>query len=703
MIENSLLVDKPARKTADDRLHRAPFAKLIAEAIANAPKEDARVFAINGAYGTGKSTVAHFVEEYVGHRANVVWFEPWMIGSPDALAREFFLTLGRAALGSGAENSGNARRELFYRYAAQVLDVTSTTAEAISSLGVPFAGLVKNAADKTKPLVNAAAEGLKTLSNQPSLRESRDRIAKALLGLEKPTLMIVDDIDRLDDDEIQTLFRIVKACADLPNVRYLLLFDRRQVEKALGSRSRDGAIFLEKIVSAVFDLPQVTRDDRESLLNEAIRSLIKEDLDSDASKRIGLVYENVLLPGLPTVRAVKRYFSAAAALLPGLCEQGVLQVDPGDFFALEYIRQREPEYYGALLAEEDPLPGGRYSRMFIERKEEDGPLTRALPDDETRRRLLEAARDVLKSETQTRRREVFGGGETGHYRARRFASSLWKPNYFGFSATRTPLTDKEWNSLVSAVREEEARSEVFAFDVLDDLERRDSLVRAIVFRISGLDDHALEAMLRSVFRWGEAHTSDDPTDYSEFNQWWRAASDIGSATLYELSLRGGTERAVEAFRKAGANTSGVVVPAVLIGFAQLGLRSGSGLYGWLDHESLQVLVTEYKERLAQIFRSGAVWQVPDSEPLVATWAFLMGQEAFDEWRLSLASDPKALTGYLERVISNYQRLGHEQSFAVTKEDPLLPAIAALPDEDLSERGRWAKKAYLKYGNYQASA
>jgi predicted KAP-like P-loop ATPase len=79
--------------------------------------------------------------------------------------------------------------------------------------------------------------------------------------------VIIDDIDRLSPEEAMAIFRMVKSVGHLPNITYLLVFDRELAEAAVKSKyPSEGPHFLEKIVQASFDVPAPNQTD----LNGAI-------------------------------------------------------------------------------------------------------------------------------------------------------------------------------------------------------------------------------------------------------------------------------------------------------------------------------------------------------------------------------------------------------------------------------------------------
>jgi predicted KAP-like P-loop ATPase len=61
-------------------------------------------------------------------------------------------------------------------------------------------------------------------------------ISKALSDQQKRFLIVIDDIDRLSPEEALLIFRLVKSVGRLPNVIYLLVYDRDLAESVIADR-----------------------------------------------------------------------------------------------------------------------------------------------------------------------------------------------------------------------------------------------------------------------------------------------------------------------------------------------------------------------------------------------------------------------------------------------------------------------------------
>jgi predicted KAP-like P-loop ATPase len=108
----------------------------------------------------------------------------------------------------------------------------------------------------------------------------RRRLVDVLAEADKRIVVLVDDIDRLDKHESHTLFRLIKACADFPNVCYVLAFDDAAVAKALAERygagdELAGRAFLEKIIQISLKLPLAAKEDLRSLCFDQVDSALR--------------------------------------------------------------------------------------------------------------------------------------------------------------------------------------------------------------------------------------------------------------------------------------------------------------------------------------------------------------------------------------------------------------------------------------------
>ena len=145
-----------------------------------------------------------------------------------------------------------------------------------------------------------------------TLENLKSSLIADLRLLQKPLLVIIDDIDRLTQEETRVVFQLVKANADFPNIVYLLLFQRDIVERRLTDETQEGRDYLEKIVQVPFDIPRIEQVRLEKILFASLDHILEEDqkiLKRFDQNRWGNLFYGGLRPFFKTLRNVYRYSS----------------------------------------------------------------------------------------------------------------------------------------------------------------------------------------------------------------------------------------------------------------------------------------------------------------------------------------------------------------------------------------------------------
>ncbi|MFT3686408.1 MAG: P-loop NTPase fold protein [Phycisphaerales bacterium] len=336
--------DSPKTAERQDEYDRSPFANGLARCIAALPAGECFIVGVHGPWGDGKTTTLRFVEAALKQRygLSVQWFNPWRIGGGDELLFEFFHTLaaaGKAALQSRPE---------------QVVAAIAKYARVLSPLGAASA----LAANAIAPGAGAAVDGAKVvdgaaqwaeLFSHPPLEKQRERLIAALKKSGKPLVVFVDDIDRLTADECADVFRLIKACADFPNVVYVLAFDRDHVAEVLGSHlttggKDNGNRFLEKIVQVSLSLPAASQKSLERVCRRRVHLLLKSHkvkLSAEDAERWDRAMSHGIVPALRTPRHIQQYVNALSFAVPLLAREA----NPVDVLVVEALRIFFPTIY----------------------------------------------------------------------------------------------------------------------------------------------------------------------------------------------------------------------------------------------------------------------------------------------------------------------------------------------------------------------
>lgn len=272
--------ERPIGKASQDRLERSEFVDRLIDALVNrtSRRSSGVVVGITGPWGSGKSSVLNLLHlrlKQTYPNSLVLRFDPWLVAGRDDLIGQFLTELLAAIRQRMREDQGDWRD-----LAQAILEY----AEALTPL-----------AKVANPTLGEVAAGLwsslrRGLARQSGLVEVRERVRTALERVRAPVVILIDELDRVEDEEVRTVAQLVRAVADFPRISYVLAYDHHRVVQALGmspglsrrDRQERGHAYLEKIVQLAIPLPITFDDELRSLLLSELEPLIPEGLITSA-------------------------------------------------------------------------------------------------------------------------------------------------------------------------------------------------------------------------------------------------------------------------------------------------------------------------------------------------------------------------------------------------------------------------------------
>jgi Cdc6-like AAA superfamily ATPase len=315
---------------AGDLLNRGHIALRWANIIADVEPGSSIVFAINGPWGSGKTSILAMIEEHLARAGRqVLRFNPWLFSGTDQLMGNFFGELSAQLDVSDAKSLKIASS--MRRYGALFASL-----KIVPLIGTSLAG----AAEATSALGKYMEE-----RHSRSIEDYRRDLEDALRELDTPITVFLDDIDRLTGIEIREILRMVRLTASLPNLVYVLAFDRHRVELALSEDGVSGRAYLEKIVQVSFDVPLPENESLRAILFAALDELISGGEKVRFTSALWPdVFIEIIEPLISNIRDVRRFIAPLRSTL------GVLgdQVELVDVLALEAVRIFMPDSFAAL-------------------------------------------------------------------------------------------------------------------------------------------------------------------------------------------------------------------------------------------------------------------------------------------------------------------------------------------------------------------
>ncbi|MCJ7481578.1 MAG: KAP family NTPase [Thermodesulfovibrionales bacterium] len=321
--------DNPIQCLEDDTLGRAAFAQSFTQQILSLDATQGIVVGVLGAWGSGKTSFVNLARnEFEQIGVPILDFNPWMFSGAEQLIISFFVELSaQLKIRKGLDDIG----------------------KDLEKYGETFSGIV------WIPLVGPWIERLSSASKilgklfkrrKKGIGDKRKTIEKSLRKLDKPIVVVLDDIDRLSSSEIRDVFKLVRLTASFPNIIYIVAFDRVRVERALEELGVPGRDYLEKILQVAADLPAIPSHILDQLIISAVDGALSNiEKTGHFDKQVWPdVFMEIIRPLIRNMRDVRRYAAAVYGTVYALKGQIALV----DVLALEAIRLFLPDVFGQL-------------------------------------------------------------------------------------------------------------------------------------------------------------------------------------------------------------------------------------------------------------------------------------------------------------------------------------------------------------------
>jgi predicted KAP-like P-loop ATPase len=325
LMNTQMLADKPISEQQQDRFQRYEFSKRIASIVASPKVDQSLVVGLYGKWGEGKTTVMNFIEQELPAETVRVKFNPWLFSDEQHLIKSFFSGM--------CEAIGAADKTLLEKFGNLLSDYGSGI-----GLLTQFAGI--------------GGDGLKGLGDKlknTSTQKMKQRIDDLIVDSGKNIVVFVDDIDRLDVNEVQYVFKLVKLVADFPRTCYVLSFDDEMVAAALapkygGERKIAGYNFLEKIIQIPLKIPKAGRAALSKFTLDLVNKVLDDtgvDLEKTQASYFLDIFNSAFLPYIDNPRLSVRYANTLSFSVPLL--QGEANIS--DVMIVEGLKIFYPELY----------------------------------------------------------------------------------------------------------------------------------------------------------------------------------------------------------------------------------------------------------------------------------------------------------------------------------------------------------------------
>lgn len=318
--------DIPIDNLSKDKLEYNNYAKAIADKLKYSWFETSFAVGINGKWGIGKTSFLALLKSNMKTVDNIVEleFNPWRSNTPDAIVNDFFIAFSKKL---SPYHSGVSR--LISIYMQKMSDVS------------------KNSLLQSLSFISNFAHNSKTIG------DLHQDINDALKVIDKKVVVYIDDVDRLDYDEVLEVLRLIRNTANFRNTTFVVAYDRDYLASAIKSRIDCNAPqYIEKIFQLEITLPYFNKKKLREKLAENLKDFVGEtDLEwISGNSTVRFAYKKWFPEEwLYSMRDVTRLSNSIVLNYCKVKEEVVFE----EFFKLELLHMKFPSVYELLYRETD--------------------------------------------------------------------------------------------------------------------------------------------------------------------------------------------------------------------------------------------------------------------------------------------------------------------------------------------------------------
>ena len=247
--------DTPIENSNDECLGLGEYAGALSDFIVQC--EMPMTIAIQGDWGSGKTSMIHMITHQLPTTAPWVYINTWQFAQFDRQADIAISVLSEFIDGLGGSNNeaGSTAKKIlsvFSKHAGKV-------AAVVDAIGAPGSGVVEGLG---KMAQNALGEG----NDTQKIKELKSKI-KALVDAKLETksvdrvVVFIDDLDRLAPEKAVEVLEAIKLFLDFSGCVFVLAIDYQVVVKGVAQKyggsvdAQKGKDFFDKMIQLPFNMP----------------------------------------------------------------------------------------------------------------------------------------------------------------------------------------------------------------------------------------------------------------------------------------------------------------------------------------------------------------------------------------------------------------------------------------------------------------
>lgn len=340
-------ISNPQQDLFNFKFYAEKIQKLIQ---LNSSNPEPITIGIYGKWGEGKTSFLNLIEDKIDHFEKEeedkeylkFHFNPWRYSSEEEMLFDFFDALSKkfyVQKNTNLQEVGNWISK--YSKYLKAVKISAT-------VGLPKIFNSKVSFDISE-IFQALGEDLK--GDELTLDLLKNKVNETIKTANFKVVVFIDDLDRLDKEEIYTILKLIKLNANFSNFIFIVNIDSDHVAKAIkhryGDDIEDGHFFLEKIINIPIHLPKIEDADLKEFFRKKIEqvkvnlTLSNTEKAKEMFKEIDMEFSSDLFSSpREIIRVLNSFFLGAFAIGD--------EVNLRDLFWIEYLKIKNGDCYSFI-------------------------------------------------------------------------------------------------------------------------------------------------------------------------------------------------------------------------------------------------------------------------------------------------------------------------------------------------------------------
>lgn len=361
--KSTFIEDNPvsAKELKEDNTYNHLISKIAPALFKDIYKSSFSIGVI-GPWGTGKSSFLKAVEYTVCKASEKELKENYDVDhKPDTIFIEFSPFLN------------HNEKQVIHEFFTQLSNELSERSGRLSNLITVYSEKLANLKGK-----NPWFSLFKLARNSREIRSAQelyDQIEACIRELDIKIIVAVDDLDRLNAQEILQVLKLIRNTSNFPNMVFLVAMDKEYVMKTLGKQNNYSyREYIDKFFQIELNLREpeyndlisyfIKLIDRAKILDEKNMTELQKALQSEENLSLNQIFSNYRA-SIKIINQILIDYDRIPDLF--------IEINPGDYLKFLFIKSSFPSFYKRLVA--DPEKYFSKSNGYFTLKEKESTKT----------------------------------------------------------------------------------------------------------------------------------------------------------------------------------------------------------------------------------------------------------------------------------------------------------------------------------------